>query len=197
MPGTSSTGRIRVLNGEAMLYDNQSAMPRHREPSIVAGQNLEVIRRRHPGPHIMKLDKKDRLIITALQQDARQSLSALGKRIGLSQPAVSERVRKLEAAGVISGYAARVDLAAVGLPLQAVVRVRTTHQHLQRYVALFDAMPEVLDAVRVTGDDCFVVRCAFAAPQDLQRVVDALAVHGSVTTALVLSHPVSKNVLPG
>jgi Lrp/AsnC family leucine-responsive transcriptional regulator len=145
----------------------------------------------------MDLDKRDRLIIKALQQDARQSLSALGKRIGLSQPAVSERVKKLEDAGVICGYSARIDLRAIGLRLQAVVRVRTTHEHIQRYVALFESMPEVLDVVRVTGDDCFVVRCAFAEPEDLERVVDALAVHGSITTALVLSHPVSKTITLG
>jgi Lrp/AsnC family leucine-responsive transcriptional regulator len=60
--------------------------------------------------------------------------------------------------------------------------------------SLFESMPEVLDVVRVTGNDCFVVRCAFAEPEDLERVVDALAVHGSVTTALVLSHPVSKTL---
>lgn len=140
----------------------------------------------------IKLDKKDHLILQALQADARQPLAALGRRIGLSQPAISERVRKLEDAGVIAGYGARLNLAAVGLGLQAVVRVRTTHAHIQRYVALFQAMPEVLDAVRVTGEDCFVVRCAFAGPQDLERVVDALAAHGSVSTSLVLSHPVSK-----
>jgi Lrp/AsnC family transcriptional regulator, leucine-responsive regulatory protein len=145
----------------------------------------------------MDLDKKDRLIIKALQQDARQSLSALGKRIGLSQPAVSERVKKLEDAGVICGYSARIDLRAIGLRLQAVVRVRTTHEHIQRYVGLFESMPEVLDVVRVTGDDCFVVRCAFAESEDLERVVDALATHGSITTALVLSHPVSKTVTLG
>ena len=140
----------------------------------------------------MELDKKDRLIITALQEDARQSLAALGRRIGLSQPAISERVKKLEESGVIDGYAAKINLAAIGLRLQAVVRVRTTHEHVKRYVSLFESMPEVLDAVRVTGDDCFVVRCAFASPADLERVVDALAVHGSVSTSLVLSHPVSK-----
>jgi Lrp/AsnC family leucine-responsive transcriptional regulator len=72
--------------------------------------------------------------------------------------------------------------------------VRTTHQHIQRYVSLFESIPEVLDVVRVTGDDCFVVRCAFAEPEDLERVVDALAAHGSITTALVLSHPVSKTI---
>jgi Lrp/AsnC family transcriptional regulator, leucine-responsive regulatory protein len=145
----------------------------------------------------MEIDKKDRLIIRALQQDARQSLSSLGKRIGLSQPAVSERVRKLEAGGVIGGYSARIDLRAIGLRLQAVVRIRTTHAHVQSYVKLFESMPEVLDVVRVTGDDCFVVRCAFAEPEDLERVVDALAIHGSVATALVLSHPVSKAIISG
>jgi len=65
----------------------------------------------------MDLDKKDRLIIKALQQDARQSLSALGKRIGLSQPAVSERVKKLEDAGVICGYSARIDLLVLSHPV--------------------------------------------------------------------------------
>src|SRR5688572_28947850 len=140
----------------------------------------------------MKLDKRDRLILDALQANARQSLSALGKRIGLSQPAVSERVRKLEDAGVIRGYATQVDLRAVGLPLQAVVRIRTTHEHIARYLELLSAMPEVIDVVRVTGEDCFIVRCAFALPADLERVVDRLAAHGSVTTALVLSQPLSR-----
>jgi Lrp/AsnC family transcriptional regulator, leucine-responsive regulatory protein len=135
----------------------------------------------------MELDKKDHLIIAALQNDARQSLAALGKKIGLSQPAISERVKKLEAAGVIEGYAAKVNLQALGLPLQAVVRVQTTHEHITRYKQLFESMPQVLDAVRVTGEDCFVVRCVFAQPEDLEKIVDQLAAWGSVKTALVLS----------
>jgi Lrp/AsnC family leucine-responsive transcriptional regulator len=142
----------------------------------------------------MEFDKKDRLILQALQEDARQSLAALGKRIGLSQPAMSERVRKLEDAGVIEGYGARVNLQALGLGLQALIRIRTTHAQIKGYLRLFETMPEVLAADRVTGEDCFIVRCAFAKPVDLERVVDALAVHGSVATSLVLSSPVRKNV---
>jgi len=142
----------------------------------------------------MELDKKDRQILQALQADARQSLAALGKRIGLSQPAMSERVRKLEEAGVIEGYGARINLKAVGLGLQAMIRVRTTHAHIQHYVQLFQAMSEVIEADRVTGEDCFIVRCAFAEPADLERLVDALAVHGAVSTSLVLSSPVRKQV---
>jgi Lrp/AsnC family leucine-responsive transcriptional regulator len=142
----------------------------------------------------MELDKKDRQILQALQSDARQSLAALGKRIGLSQPAMSERVRKLEEAGVIEGYGARINLKAVGLGLQAMIRVRTTHAHIQHYVQLFQSMPEVIEADRITGEDCFIVRCAFADPADLERLVDALAVHGAVSTSLVLSSPVRKQV---
>jgi Lrp/AsnC family leucine-responsive transcriptional regulator len=167
---------------------------RHSEASAVRAQDLQFIGTTAAGWNTMDLDKKDRLIIEALQEDARQSLSALGKRIGLSQPAVSERVKKLEESGVICGYSAKISLRAIGLGLQAIVRVRTTHQHIQRYVSLFESIPEVLDVVRVTGDDCFVARCAFSEPEDLERVVDALAAHGSVTTALVLSHPVSKTI---
>ncbi|MGA0609642.1 Lrp/AsnC family transcriptional regulator [Caldimonas sp. KR1-144] len=146
----------------------------------------------------MNLDRKDFQILDALQQDARQSLAALGKRIGLSQPAMSERVRKLEAAGVIEGYGARISLRSLGLGLQAIIRVRTTHAHIKSYLKLFEEMPEVLEADRVSGEDCFVVRCAFAEPLDLERVVDALAVNGSVTTSLVLSTAVRKRVpMPG
>ena len=72
--------------------------------------------------------------------------------------------------------------------------VGSTHEHIQRYVLLFQSLPEVLDVVRVTGEDCFVVRCAFGQPADLERVVDALAAFGSVSTSLVLSHPVNKAV---
>lgn len=140
----------------------------------------------------MPIDKKDWLILQALQTDARQSLAALGKRIGLSQPAMSERVRKLEAAGVIEGYGAQVNLQKIGVGLTAIIRIETTHEGIAPYLKLFEAMPEVLQADRVTGQDCFIVRCAIAEPADLERVVDALAVHGGVTTSLVLSSPVRK-----
>lgn len=141
----------------------------------------------------MRLDKKDWLIIQALQLDARQSLAALGKRIGLSQPAMSERVRKLEDAGVIEGYGARVNLRKIGVGLTAIIRIETSHEGIAPYLRLFADMPEVLEADRVTGQDCFIVRCAIAEPSDLERVVDALAVHGSVTTSLVLSSPIRKH----
>jgi Lrp/AsnC family leucine-responsive transcriptional regulator len=107
---------------------------------------------------------------------------------------MSERVRKLEEAGVIEGYSARVNLRALGVGLQAIIRVQTSHAGIAKYLKLFGEMPEVLSADRVTGEDCFFVRCAIAEPADLQRVVDALAMDGAVTTSLVLSSPVQKHV---
>ncbi|AEF46895.1 transcriptional regulator, AsnC family [Serratia sp. AS12] len=142
----------------------------------------------------MELDNKDRQILEALQTNARQSLASLGKCIGLSQPAMSERVKKLESAGIIEGYGARVNLREIGLGLQAILRVRTTHQYIKHYLALFNDIPEVIEADRITGEDCFIVRCVFSKPNDLEAIVDALAVHGSVTTSLVLSNAVRKQV---
>src|SRR5471030_2287161 len=101
----------------------------------------------------MELDNKDRQILEALQMNARQSLASLGKCIGLSQPAMSERVKKLENAGV--------NLREIGLGLQAILRVRTTHQYIKQYLALFNDIPEVIEADRITGEDCFIVRCVF------------------------------------
>jgi Lrp/AsnC family leucine-responsive transcriptional regulator len=142
----------------------------------------------------MDLDHKDRKILEALQLNARVSLAALGKRIGLSQPAMSERVRKLEAAGVIEGYGARINLRKIGVGLQALIRIETSHAGIRKYLKLFEQMPEVLEADRVTGDACFIVRCAIAEAGDLERVVDILAAFGAVTTSLVLSSPVRKIV---
>ncbi len=100
--------------------------------------------------------------------------------------------RKLEDAGVIEGYGARINLKKIGVGLQAIIRIDTTHASIAKYLVLFQEMPEVLEADRVTGEYCFIVRCAIPAPTDLDRVVDALAVFGAVTTSPVPSSPVRK-----
>ncbi|WP_222846761.1 Lrp/AsnC family transcriptional regulator [Chitinolyticbacter meiyuanensis] len=141
-----------------------------------------------------ELDSKDWKILEALQQDARQSLSALGKRIGLSQPAVSERIRKLEDAGVIEGYGVRLNLQKLGYGLQALIRLRARHDEIPAFVTTCAAMPEVLEMFRITGEDCFCLRCAIARPQELERLIDALSRYGAVTTSIVLSKPLDKPV---
>ncbi|MFL6602590.1 MAG: Lrp/AsnC family transcriptional regulator [Steroidobacteraceae bacterium] len=134
-----------------------------------------------------RLDRVDWRIIEELQNDGRMSLSSLGKRVGLSQPAVSERVKRLESVGVIEGYAARINFHAVGLDLLAIARVKTTFEKLQACLKLFKAMPEILEVHRVTGEDCLILKLLVPRAEQLESVIDRLAKYGSVTTSIVLS----------
>ncbi|RWM07457.1 MAG: Lrp/AsnC family transcriptional regulator [Mesorhizobium sp.] len=137
------------------------------------------------------LDETDMSIIEALQENGRLAISELGRRVGLSQPATSERVKRLEERGVISGYHAVVDAKKLGLGMMAVIRVRTTHENIQRCLRQFSEMPQILEVHRVTGEDCFVLKVIVPSPERLESIVDAVARHGAVTTSLVLrSEPV-------
>ena len=132
------------------------------------------------------VDATDIAILEALQNDGRMPVSELGRKVGLSQPATSERVKRLEERGVIIGYAARIDPAAVGLAMTAVIRLRTTHEHIQACLKQFAKMPHVSEVLRVTGEDCFVLKVFVPSPQDLESIVDTIARYGTVTTSLVL-----------
>ncbi|MBS7545980.1 Lrp/AsnC family transcriptional regulator [Ancylobacter oerskovii] len=143
---------------------------------------------RIPGfrPAVTGLDDRDLDILEALQEDGRLPLSELGRRIGLSQPAVSERVKRLEERGVIAGYGARIDLAAVGLRMTAIIRLKTAHEHIRACLDAFDDLPYVVEVHRVTGNDCFVLKAIVPAPEYLAVIVDAIGRFGEVTTSLVL-----------
>jgi Lrp/AsnC family transcriptional regulator, leucine-responsive regulatory protein len=134
----------------------------------------------------LHVDDIDVAIIEALQADGRLSVSELGRRIGLSQPATSDRLKRLEQKGVIVGYRAIIDSSRLGLGLMAIVRVKTTHEHVQRCLRQFAEMPEVIEVHRLTGEDCFLLKVIVPMPAQLERIVDAVARYGSVTTALVL-----------
>src|SRR3954447_3742428 len=95
------------------------------------------------------LDPTDLSMIEILQQDGRISVSELGRRVGLSQPAASERLKRLEERGIIAGYRAIVDPAAVGLGMMAVIRLRTTHEHIRPYLKQFSEMPEIIEVLRL------------------------------------------------
>lgn len=142
----------------------------------------------------VRLDAVDHAILEALQADGRLPLSELGRRVGLSQPAMSERVRRLEERGVITGYGARVDPHALGLSTAAIIRLRTTHERIRACLDRFAAMPEVIEVHRVMGEDCFVLRVLAPAPRSLESVVDALACFGAVTTSVVLRSEAPKPI---
>jgi Lrp/AsnC family leucine-responsive transcriptional regulator len=133
-----------------------------------------------------KIDSKDLQIIEALQLNARASLAELGRRIGLSQPSMSERVKRLEDSGVIEGYSARINYRALGLSLMAIIRVRTTHEHIKTCVKRFGEIANIIEVHRVTGEDCFILKVLVPSPEELEAVVDRIAGYGAITTSLVL-----------
>ncbi|MFI8322046.1 Lrp/AsnC family transcriptional regulator [Streptomyces sp. NPDC085529] len=133
------------------------------------------------------LDDVDWAIIEQLQREARISLSELGRRVNLSPSATTERVRGLEASGVITGYRAEIDLAKVGYPVLAVVRLKypgNRHEPLRRLLA---ERREILECLRTTGDDCYTLKVAATSMEHLEALMDELAGFGSTTTSVVYS----------
>ncbi|MCU0490640.1 MAG: Lrp/AsnC family transcriptional regulator [Chloroflexaceae bacterium] len=141
------------------------------------------------------LDNIDWRILSALQEDARCSFSEIGRRIGLTQPAVAERVRRLEAAGVIRGYYADVDLTQVGLPIMAFIRMSVSSAQCAAFGSFIQSVPVALQAHRLTGDDSYLVQVAVASVQHLEAVIDLLSPFGQPKTALVLSSAVTHRVI--
>lgn len=142
----------------------------------------------------MQLDDTDIAIVEMLQQDGRLSVSELGRRIGLSQPATSERVKRLEERGVIAGYQAVIDPSRLGLGMMAIIRVRTTHDQIGRCLQQFRDMPQVIEVHRLTGEDCFHLKVIVPTPAQLENIVDAVARYGAVTTSLVLRSEAPKPI---
>jgi Lrp/AsnC family leucine-responsive transcriptional regulator len=142
------------------------------------------------------LDPVNRRLLQELQTDGRLSMAELGRRVNLSPPAVAERVQRLERAGVITGYRADVDPKAIGFPVAAVVRVRPTTRQLQKIPELARTIPEVVDCLRITGEDCFFVRLQLRSLDDLEGILDQFIVLGQTTTSIIHSAPVSGRPLP-
>src|SRR5690242_13098959 len=142
------------------------------------------------------LDETGWQLLAALQQEARLSYSELGQRVGLSAPAVSERVRKLEEAGVITGYHAEINRALVGLPVTAIIRMGLhVSQSSARAVASIRELPEVLECFRVMGSDTLILTVGASSVEHLESLIDRLLVYGPLTTSMVLSIPVQRRIV--
>ncbi len=142
-----------------------------------------------------QLDATAWRLLRELQQDGRVSFAELGRRVGLSTPAVAERVRNLETAGIVKGYRAEIDLARVGLPILAVVRMSVMGDVLGRITTVARELPEVLECHRTTGADSFIMKVAVSSVDHLEKLIDRLTPFGSTSTSIVLSSPVAGRIL--
>ena len=132
-----------------------------------------------------ELDETDWAILDELQRDGRVALTELGKRINLSASATTERVKRLEGSGVITGYGARVDLEKVGYPVMAVVRLKYPGNQHQPLHKLLSERSEILECLRTTGDDCYVLKVAAKSMAHLEALMNDFLIMGSTTTNIV------------
>jgi Lrp/AsnC family leucine-responsive transcriptional regulator len=133
-----------------------------------------------------ELDAYDRKIIALLQQDARLSFSEMGRRVHLTSPAIAERVRRLEDAGVIEGFSARINLRAIGYSFETFVSIVVdSHDALDTWAT---AHPEVLALHSTTGNHCALMRIAIRTPEHLESLLKSLSKIGRTSTSMVLSN---------
>src|SRR5436305_11401830 len=142
------------------------------------------------NPSYEEIDAVNRRVLEELQCDPRLTMSELGRRVGMSSPAVTERVRRLEEAGVICGYRLELNAAALGLPITTYIRIRPSPGQLSKIAELAQQIPEVVECHRVTGEDCFILKVYIPAIDQLDRLLDCFLLYGSTTTTIIQSSPV-------
>jgi Lrp/AsnC family transcriptional regulator, leucine-responsive regulatory protein len=142
------------------------------------------------------VDDANQRLLEALQADARLSLAELGRRVGLSAPAVAERLARLEEDGVIAGYHAEIDPRALGWALAVVIRIRPAPRELHKVAELAARTPEIVECHRITGEDCYFMKAHVRRVEDLEELIDSFAVYGQTTTSLIHSSPVPRRSVP-
>jgi Lrp/AsnC family transcriptional regulator, leucine-responsive regulatory protein len=149
------------------------------------------------------LDETGWHLLHELQQNARLSFSELGQRVGLSSPAIAERMRRMEDAGIITGYHAEVNPAKLGFPVMAIIRM-TSLASAGKYAgasskqvyALVNQFPEVIESYRATGSDITLMKVLATSVEHLDDVIERLAELGQTTTSILLSPPTIKKITP-
>lgn len=142
------------------------------------------------------LDAVDEAILTTLIENGRTTTAELARKVQLSSPSVAERVKRMEEAGVITGYTTRVSAEALGLPIAVWFRVRPVPGEMQRVAEIIQSIPEITQCDRVTGEDCFVARANLASVADMERVIDLIVPYAMTNTSIIQSSPVEQRLPP-
>jgi Lrp/AsnC family transcriptional regulator, leucine-responsive regulatory protein len=141
-------------------------------------------------------DSKNLVLLRLLEKNPRAPVSKLARRIGMSNPAVKERLIRLEEAGILAGYRLELNPRELGYAVTAFVRVRPLPGRLNKIAELAQTIPEVTECHRVTGEDCFILKVFLKQISDLDRVLDKFLMHGQTTTSIVQSSPVPPRSIP-
>lgn len=140
------------------------------------------------------LDETDARILTELDSNARLSMSELARAVGMSQPSVSERVRKLQAAGIIRGFTIDVDTRAIGYPIRAMVKIRPLPGKLHLVERLIQEQPGFVECDKITGDDPFLARLVVNSIEQMDDVLESLSEHAVTSTAVIKGASVKRRL---
>jgi len=140
-----------------------------------------------------KIDLLNFKILECLQINARESFASIGRKVGLTPPAVAERVKKMEDLGVIEGYKTVVSHAKVGLQLKAIVALRAFVGKLKPFLNKVDSFDEIVNCYRITGNENIIMEVVLKDQFHLEQFIDELITYGETRTHIILSN-VASNV---
>jgi Lrp/AsnC family leucine-responsive transcriptional regulator len=143
----------------------------------------------------MLIDSLNWKILNCLQKNARQSNAEIGRTVGISSPAVSERIKKMEDAGIIEGYITSVSTLNAGYQLKAIITLRAFMGMLKPFMEKVKTYEEVINCYRITGNENFVMEVALKNQKHLERFIDQLIVYGETKTQIILSHVVKNSAI--
>ncbi|OYX24810.1 MAG: ArsR family transcriptional regulator [Flavobacteriales bacterium 32-35-8] len=143
----------------------------------------------------MKIDNLNWKILKCLQQNARQSNAEIGRQVGVSSPAVSERIKKMEDLGIIQGYNTLLSPFEIGYQLKAIITMRAFMGKLKPFLEKVKTYDEIVNCYRITGDENFVMEVVLKNQKHLEQFIDQLIVYGETKTQIVLSHVVKQKEL--
>lgn len=143
-----------------------------------------------------KMDTIDATILDTLYDDSRLSMSELARMVGMSAPSVSERVRRLEAGGIIRGFTLDIDPRALGYQVRALVRIRPLPGKLHFVERLIQETPQFVECDKITGDDPFLARLVVRSIDEMDDVLEALSEHAVTSTAVIKGTSIARRLPP-
>lgn len=142
------------------------------------------------------IDGVDEKILEILTTDARVSVTELARLVSMSGPSVSERIKRLEEAGVITDYTVNINYKAIGLSIAAWLRIRPIAGQLKNVVEVLKRIPEIVECDRITGEDCFIARAYVGSMEELEMVIDQILPYAMTNTSIIQSSPVKRRIPP-
>ncbi|RQH07135.1 Lrp/AsnC family transcriptional regulator [Paraburkholderia dinghuensis] len=141
------------------------------------------------------MDELDWKVLSLLQHNARMTYTELARQIQLSVPAATERVKRLEDAGIIEGYTAKVNAAAAGYAVSALIAITVPQPAKAKFLKLLDSIPQILECHHVTGADSYIIRLVSASMANLERLIEQINLYGETRTSIIMSTPLPARAL--